>query len=180
MAGFRKDKTTAAQTAANVAGQVTSALVAQGSLDNGADAAAEAVVHIFNELFAVMGPVVDADNALFAEVEAATPAPAPKASGGSKGSSSRGRKTGGGKGGDITLEDALNLELTGRGVFAGETLRDVLSLSTEQCDSDYGYGDGEKDGRDYIAYLATERNKNGYTRERARIIADAEGINYDW
>ena len=56
---------------------------------------------------------------------------------------------------------------------------DVLGFSADDCDDDYGYGDGERDGRDYIKWLASDSNKNEFVQRRARIIADEEGIAYD-
>lgn len=177
---FRKDKTTAAQTSANVAGSVVTALIEKGELKS-VDEVAEAVTDIFSAVFEELSPIVEADNKVFEEAEKSDSG---TSSGGGSKSSSRGRKTSGGrKGGSrggsssITLEDALSMELSG-GAFEGETLGAVLKLSAEECDEDFDYGDGERNGRDYISWLASDKNKNEYTQRRARIIADDEGIDY--
>jgi hypothetical protein len=90
------------------------------------------------------------------------------------GSKSKGRSGGG----SITLKDALSMEMNS-GVFEGETLEDILEIDTDRADDDYGYGDGERDGKDYIRWLAGPTNKNDYTRRRAQLVADDAGIEYD-
>lgn len=176
---FRKDKTGAAQTAANAAATLVSAFEFKSF-----DSAVEAYHTLRSEIFEDLGKVVDADNAVFEAAENSS-------SNGSRSKSSdsgeaRSRKTSGGgrsksksgKGGGITLDDALNMELN-FGVFEGETLGDVLKLTAEQCDDDYSYGDGEREGSDYIKWLAGSSNKNEFVQRRARLIADDEGIEYD-
>jgi hypothetical protein len=182
---FRKDKTGAAQTAANSAAVLVSAFA--DSFDS-----FESAVEAYNELreatFEDLAAVVDADNEVFAAAEkgersngSSSRRSNGKAS--SSSSKSRSRKTSGGssrKGGksSITLDDALSLELN-FGAFEGETLETVLGLDADTADDEYGYGDGERDGRDYIAWLASDKNKNEFVQRRARIIADEEGIEYD-
>jgi hypothetical protein len=123
---------------------------------------------ISEHIFARLDAVAATDDAKFEE-RAEKPA-----SGGSK---SYSKKTGGGKGGSgkVTLEGALSLELNS-GAFKGATMGDVLALDAATCDEQYGYGDGERNGRDYIGWLATDRNRNDFTRARAAVIAEAEGI----
>jgi hypothetical protein len=129
-----------------------------------------------------MAPIVDADNENFLAQEGS----APKAAPASKGSSNRSGKTGGGykpkggsKGGSrsLTLDDALTLELN-FGAFQGETLGDVLSFDAKQCDADFDYGDGERDGSDYMSWLASDKNKNDFVRARAQLIANDAGLDY--
>lgn len=186
---FQKDKTTAAQTATNVAGGIVSALVAAGHVES-AKEAASAVETIFVAVFGedtTLAAVVEADNLNFiAQDGGGSEKPARKSSGGSSSRSSGTKsraKTGGGsrgrgKGGSsITLEDALDMELN-FGAFEGEKLGALLDFDTNTCDSDYGYGDGERDGTDYISWLASDSNQNEYVQRRARLIADDAGIDY--
>lgn len=175
---FRKDKTGSAQTAANAAAVLVSAFA-----DKFRDLseAVEAYHELRTDIFEDLSKVVEADNEVFAAAEASE-TPKPRSGGGSKTRERKtgggGKRKGGGGGGSISLDDALNMELN-FGAFEGETLGDVLKFSAEECDDDYGYGDGERDGEDYIAWLASDRNKNDFVQRRARIIADAEGLSYD-
>lgn len=176
---FRKDKTTAAQTAANVAGGVAQAAIAKGVIAH-ADEAAKYAVVVFEALFERLGPVVEADNKVFEAAEGTTTTVA-KTSGKStarKGKTSGGskRRSGGG-GGSVTLEDALGMELNS-GAFEGVTLGGLLEIGVDEAEDGYGYGNGERDGRDYIAWLASDTYENDYVQRRARLIADAEGIDY--
>lgn len=180
---FRKDKTGAAQTAANAAATLVSAFAE--SFDD-FDAAIAAYHDLRSDIFDDLGEVVDADNEVFAAAE--------KADGGSKssgrsnkrssgsGSKRNTRKTGGRRGGGSgfkgDLDDALNMKLK-FGAFEGETLQTVLEADVDTCDDDYGYGDGERDGRDYISWLAGDSNENDFVRTAARLVADEEGIEYD-
>ncbi|MES2156008.1 MAG: hypothetical protein V4510_12820 [bacterium] len=171
---FQKDKTTAAQTAGNVAGNVAAAALTAGKLD--VDSAAEFVVDVFEALFTKLAPIVDADNANFLAQEGAAPASKTAKSGGERSySKTRSSKTRGNS--SVSLDDALGMELN-FGAFGGETMGNVLALSADDADEQYGYGDGERSGRDYITWLATDKNKNDYVRTRARVIADSEGISY--
>lgn len=180
MAGFRKDKTGAAQTAANAAAQLVSAFA--GSFDAFGDAV-EAYNELREDIFKDLAKTVDADNEMFAEAE--------KGGGGSRSSSrrertskregktgSRGRKSSGGGKSSISLDDALNMELN-FGAFEGVTLGELLDKDAEECDEEFAYGDGERDGTDYLAWLASDKNKNEFVQRRARIIADEEGIDYE-
>jgi hypothetical protein len=176
---FRKDKTGSAQTAANASAVLVAAFADSfKSFDDAVTAYNELRESVFEDL----AKVVDADNELFASTGRSNGSSSPsKSDSGSKRSSS---KTGGGsnrgRGGksSITLDDALSMELN-FGAFSGETLETVLSLAADQCDEEFDYGDGERDGRDYIAWLASDKNKNEYVQRRARIIATEEGIDFD-
>jgi hypothetical protein len=175
---FRKDKTGSAQTAANAAAVLVAAFA--DSFEN-FGAAVEAYNDTRESIFEGLAVVVDADNELFASVGSSNGSS--KSSSRSSGSSSsRGSKTGGkgkssGKS-SISLDDALDMELNW-GAFSGETLKAVLGFNAETCDEQFDYGDGERDGRDYISWLASDKNKNDFTQRRARLIADEEGIDYD-
>lgn len=171
---FQKDKTTVAQTAANASATVTAALVTAGVIDS-RSATTDFFEKLQESVFATLEKVVEGDNAMF---KAEDGGGSRSSSGGNKSKSSGGRKSsGGGKksGFPGSLRDALKLELNS-GAFEGTTLGDVLGLSEEDADADYAYGDGEKSGRDYIAWLATERNKNEYTRGAAQLIAEDNDI----
>lgn len=171
---FVKDKTGAAQTAANASATVIAAFADSfKSFDDAVVAFNELRTQVFEEL----AVVVDADNAVFAANDnGGTSKPAK-----SSGSSSRSGKTfarkSGSNGGSIGLKDALDMELN-FGAFGGETLETVLNLSADDADEQYGYGDGERSGRDYVTWLASDKNKNEYVQKRARVIADEEGIDY--
>ena len=181
---FIKDKTTAAQTSANVAGVVTSALIAKGLVD--LESAGDAVTGVFEALFERLGPVVDADNQKFAAEDNGGGGGkyAAKSSGSS--STPRSSKTGGGskyKGksggsGKISDASARTLELSW-GSFEGVELGTLLSISAEDAEKDFGYGDGERSGTDYLTWLASDGNKNEFVQSRARVILDAEGIEYE-
>ncbi len=181
---FVKDKTGSAQTAANAAAVVVAAFAPSfGSFKEAVEAYDELREGIFDDLSAI----VDADNEKFAAADGGAKAdkPSRRSNGSSKDSGSRGSKTrsGGsskrssGKGSSISLEDALGMELN-FGAFEGETLETVLGLSTDECEDDYSYGDGEREGKDYISWLASDKNQNEYVQRRARVIADEEGIDY--
>lgn len=179
---FIKDKTGSAQTAANAAAVVVSAFT---DSFKSFDAAVEAFHALRKEVFEDLADIVDSDNEKFA-ADAGAGTPSSKSSNrSSKSTSSRGSKTTrsssskgrSSKGSAITLDDALGMELN-FGAFEGETLGDVLKLETDECDSDYSYGDGERDGTDYISWLASDKNQNEYVQRRARIIADDAGIDY--
>ncbi len=150
MAGFRKDKTTAAQTSANVAGGVTQSLIAAGLITDVAEAKA-AVVELTESLLGVLGPVVDADNALFAEVEAAAPATTSK---------SKAKSNSAGSGSN----DVGSLELNS-GKFAGQTIAAVYEMDEETASSQFAYAKGP--GSAYIKWLTTQANPNPYTRDKA-------------
>jgi hypothetical protein len=89
------------------------------------------------------------------------------------GGGNRGRS--GGKSSTITVEDAMSLVMNS-GVFEGETLEDISGFTAEYADENYGYGDGERSGLDYISWLASEKNKNDFTRARAEVVAKDLGI----
>jgi hypothetical protein len=171
---FRKDKTGSAQTAANAAAVVVSAYT--DSFGN-FDEAVKAFHTLRGEIFSDLSLVVDADNKVFEEAEASSPAP--------KSSGSRERKTGGksraknssGSWFKGDLGDAKELKLK-FGAFEGESLEAVLGFDADTCDEEYGYGDGNRDGRDYIKWLASDKNENIGLQVAARLIADEEGIDY--
>lgn len=184
MAGFRKDHTTAAQTSANAAGVVVGAMVAKG-ITKDAGEAADAVVVIFDALFERISPIVDSDNALFAEVDAAQAASKPAKNttttgdkaytvsrGGTKGKSSGGAAFKG------DLGDALSLVLN-FGAFEGKTLEDLKGIDADDASENYGYRDGDADGTDYLKWLAGAKQKNGYVQGAARLVADDAGIEYE-
>jgi hypothetical protein len=96
-------------------------------------------------------------------------------------SKSKSKSKGGskGKGGKApTLEQARSMDLT-FGLFEGVTLGDLVDIGVDEANDDYEYGDGERDGRDYLAWLASDRNPNEFARARARVVAEDEGIEYD-
>lgn len=88
-----------------------------------------------------------------------------------KGSSGGGSKGGSG-GSSITPEEARGTELK-HGKFAGETLGKVLGLSATEA-AEYGYGEGDKSGRDYVKWLTTN-DKNPFIQRRAKLLLPDEG-----
>lgn len=160
------------QTAANDAASIVVAELTAGILSS-QDEVDTRFTELVENIFADLDEVAKQDDAQY-EGSSDKPAKRGRKTGG--GSKSKGRRSGGGKS-SITLEDALAMELTS-GVFEGETLGTVLDLSAEDADEDYGYADGERSGADYIAWLASDKNKNDYTQRRARIIAEAEGLDF--
>lgn len=79
------------------------------------------------------------------------------------------RGAAGARGDDV--ETALATELK-YGAFKGLTLGQVLGLSPKEC-AEYGYGDGNRTGRDYIAWLASPQQENKFLQKRARVIIEA-------
>lgn len=154
MAGFRKDKTTVAQTAANTAAEVTAALVGAGVIKTAA-----AADKYFNErskgTFEALQVVVDADNAMFAEVEAAAPAP--------KKSTSRSKKSTD-EGDDRPFDDPGSIALKS-GPFKDVTIAEVYGLSEDEAKETYGHKRGS--GAAYIKWLATGSNPNPFTKKAA-------------
>ncbi len=171
---FVKDKTGSAQTAANASATLVAAFADQfGNFDEAVDAYNTLRESLFEEL----GKVVDADNAAFAAADTGSK-PAAKSNGGSRSNGGTKRSSGGGSkrgGGSISLDDALGMEISW-GAFEGETLGTILNLTAEQCDETYGYGEGERSGRDYMTWLASDSNAVDYVRNRAAVIAAAEGL----
>jgi hypothetical protein len=169
--GFRKDKTTAAQTAANDAATITAALVSAGQVAD-AQGAADAAVLIFDALFERLAPVVEADNLVFAEQDAAAPAASPN-----RGAS---RPQGGGSsGGTIDAASARSTALT-FGKFKGVTLGELEGMSASEGEK---YGHTTKDGKGktgltYLEWLATNEN-NDYMAKRATAILDARKASSD-
>lgn len=163
------------QTASNNAATIVAAEVGAGLLQEDVD---ERFHQLVADIFEELEAAAKQDDEAY-EGKGDSEKPARKSS--SKSSSSRSKKTGGGSrsksSGKVTLEDALSMELS-YGAFEGETLEAVLGFDADTCDSDYGYGDGERDGRDYIAWLASDKNKNDFTRRRAQLIAAEEDIDY--
>lgn len=89
-------------------------------------------------------------------------------------------KTGGRKSSkDISLDDAEAMVLN-FGAFEGVSLGDLVDIDVDEAERDFHYGDGERDGADYLAgYLAGPKNHNKHVRDRARIVADDRGLEYD-
>lgn len=163
MAGFRKDKTTSYNAALMTAGTVVEALIAAGVVKTVA-AAGKALTEIVEAGFAGAAEIVDADNALFESVEQAdVKAPAKRSSSkpaGRKPAARKSSNSGGGsaaeQGGDLTLNS---------GKFKDLTIREVAELSEEEA-ADYGHRDGEA-GITYVEWLASDRNRNSFTRDAA-------------
>jgi hypothetical protein len=133
---------------------------------------------IRDEVFAYLESKAVEDDAAYEATKSEKPE---RSSSSSKGSSKRSGKTGGGKKGKGDghfhgdLDDALKMELK-FGAFEGVSLGELLEIDVDEAEADYDYGDGERDGRDYIRWLASDRNKGEYSREAAALVAEANGI----
>lgn len=166
MAGFRKDQTGVAQTAANTAATMVAAAITAGVIGDMATATTE-FDRIRAATFEDLAKVVDHDNELFASVEAAAPAR-------STSSSSGGGKTYA----DPSLEQALDTELS-FGAFKGVKLGRVIDM-TDAERAEYGY---EKGAVAYLTYLskldkvsdadaAKGRKPNTFIASRASVILE--------
>jgi len=154
---FRKDKTTAAQTSANVAGVVTGAFIAAGVVKTVAKAE-EAVVAVFKALFAELGPVVEDDNKVFEAAE--------QTSTGSTTSKPKSKKDDDEDG--TNAEDPGDVRLKG-GKFKGCTISEVYEMDADEAGETYGYREGEP-GSAYIDWLATSANPNKFTRDKSKAF----------
>lgn len=156
---YRKDKTTVAQTAANDAAQMVSALIAAGIIDN-VEGAGNAFASLQSTIFEQLTPVVDGDNALFEKVEAENPAPA--------------KSSGGGKGGGSKLDAAAaRATVLNFGRFKDLTLAQVEALAPGEGKAE-GYNDKDgapKSGLAYIEWLS-KSDTNEYMARRAKLILE--------
>ena len=150
MASFRKDKTTSANTAIMTAGGVVEALVGQGIVT--ADILVEVFERFVDSALAKASPVVDADNALFAAVEAA------------EGGAPRQRSSAA-KAETPTASNPADQVFPG-GKFKGCTISEVYALTEAEAKAKgHTYGPGAT----YIDnYAATDKNTNEQTREAAK------------
>ena len=164
MAGFRKDKTGVAQTAANSASTYIAALATAGLLTDAKVAAKEFKTH-YENVFAELALVVEADNEMFAALDA-TEAARPAKSGGGRSYPPR-NSGGGGGGGTVSIEDALATTFN-FGAFKDLTIGEVLDLD-EDGTSDYGY---QKSGRSYIAWVSKNKD-NPFMAKRAKVVLDS-------
>jgi hypothetical protein len=128
-----------------------------------------------DEIFAYLDEAAKADDAQY-EGDGSDEKSSSKRSGKTGGSKGKGSKNG--KGGKLTLSAAKDMELN-FGAFEGVTLGELVDIDTEKAEEDFDYGDGERDGRDYLSWLASDRNKNEFARARAQLVADDAGIEYD-
>jgi len=157
-----------AQTAVNDAAQIVAAQIAAGSLDGNIDDILTAFDAVADHVFARLDAVKVRDDEAY------------EANGGGEAKSApRAKKTfsGKGKGKAInSVEDALSMKLTW-GAFKGVALGDLVEMDASTCDDDYGYGDGAKDGKDYVSWLAGSA-KFPDLRKAAQFVADEFGIDY--
>ena len=94
-----------------------------------------------------------------------------RSSGGGRpgGTSGGGNKQGGGK--QFTADEARAIDLI-FGKFKGVTLGDLENMTGSDC-ADYGYGDGEKTGVQYLKYLANNDDPKGsFIKKAATAILD--------
>jgi hypothetical protein len=139
------------QSALKGAAEVIGALV-NAKVIKTVDDARQGLFGLRDELFADLKAIADAE-------------PKQESSSGGGRSNSRYSKTSDAD----KLKDALSTAMRS-GPFQGETMGAIFGFDQEQAES-FKYTKGT--GRDYIAFLATERNPNEYTRRRAAAIVDA-------
>ncbi len=159
MAGFRKDKTTSANTSIMTAGSVVSALIGAGVIKTVASAA-KASEELFDAYFAKASPVVDEDNETFAAVEETE-----AKGGGGKKTYSKSKKSDDDEDG-TTAADPGDVRLKG-GKFKGCTISEVYEMDSDEAGDTYGHRDGEA-GSTYIEWLATSQNPNKFTRDKSK------------
>lgn len=168
-------RTSLGQTAVNAAATTVVAELAAGVLDGAM--LDKRFVEVRDEVFTYLEALAVIDDAAYegkAEAKPAKPYTEKK-------SYSGGAKTGGGSrkgGGSITVEDARDMELTW-GAFQGLTLAKLLEVTADDADENYGYGDGERGGREYLSWLAGKGNNIEYVQRRARLVAEDEGIGFE-
>lgn len=164
MAGFRKDKTGVAQTAANSASTVVSALITAGIVKTEA-AAKKAFDTHYTNVYAELAQVVDEDNELFAKLDAEERKSAPRSTS-NGGGQNRGRSSGSGGGGTVSVDDAL-ATVFNFGAFKDLTIGEVIDMDAEAT-ADYGY---DKGGKAYITWLAKSKD-NAFMAKRAKVVLD--------
>lgn len=159
---FQVLSTNLLQSAIKAAAQVTAALIQVG--DEGAKDDPQGTLNaISEEIFAQLQEVADADNEKLREEE--------KSSGGGGSRKGGTRKGGGRKGGGGSVESDGSMEMTW-GAFEGESIADIYEMDAETC-SDFGYGDGDKNGRQYVTWLSKNKD-NEYVAKRAKAFLDAK------
>jgi hypothetical protein len=157
---FQKDKTTAAQTAANGAAEIVAALVTAGVLKTTAKAD-EYFDARFTATLDLLDPIVEADNEMFRE----------QAGSGDGETSTKKRRSSKSSGsrsnGKITVKQARELELNG-GMFKGLTLGEVVDMSADDAE-EYGAREGQS-GKNYVKFLASTKNRNAFVRKFAKVL----------
>lgn len=157
---FRKDRTTAAQTALNSSASIVTGLVTQGAIATVASAK-KALVELYQTAFAEIGPVVDSDNEVFAAAEQAEGSkPRSSTKTASKANGSKTAKK------DSVPDDAGEFILSG-GKFKDLTIAEIYAMDAEEAGKTYGHREGEA-GSTYVGWLASERNNNEIRREAAQ------------
>lgn len=129
-----------------------------------------------DEVFAYLEEKAKEDDAAFdkqSSDKAESKSSTRSSTGGGGKAKGKGRRSSGGS--SVTLEDALKMDLS-FGAFEGVTLAELLDIDAAEADRDYEYGDGERNGRDYLSWLASERNPNEFARKRALLVAEENGI----
>jgi len=69
------------------------------------------------------------------------------------------------------LAEALATEMNS-GKFKGQTIGNIFKFDGPQAEA-FGYGKGDKTGRDYAAFMAGDGNPNQYTRRRFALVVEA-------
>lgn len=169
MAGFRKDRTTAAQTAANSAATLTAARVANGELKG--VAVDKALVASYKALFGsdeLLSAVVESDNKVFAAVEAEGGGAASKSPTKSAAKTTKTAAKSGAASGKQQPTDNPGALAFNKGKYAGLTIEEVAALSEEEV---IARGGREGDtGLNYIEWTSTDANPNEYMRKAAQAF----------
>lgn len=130
------------------------------------------LVEIRDEQFAYLEGLAKQDDEAYASLETASSTSSgskPSGRASSKGGTSKGRS----KGKKFSVEDAEDLEMNS-GPFRGQKLGTVVELSEGDALDDFSYTNGS--GEDYIAFLSSANNRNGFTRDAAEVIRADRGI----
>lgn len=156
------------QSAVKNAGIVVSAELAAGLID-GTEEADERFIAVRDREYAYLEELAKADDAAY---EAVADAPKSERPSGRTGSSKPAGR-GGSKTKKFSLEEAEELEMNS-GAFKGAKLGDVVTLDKDTAYQSYGYTNGS--GEDFIAWLSSTENRNGFTRAAAEVIRADRGI----
>lgn len=114
----------------------------------------------------------DVKNQVFAdltETQDANPEPVKAAK--STGPFQPARSNGGGGGKVFTAEEAAAIDIR-FGKFQGMTLGDIMALSGTDA-ARYGYGEGDRTGRQYIEWLAADKDgKGSFVSKAAKALVE--------
>lgn len=156
------------QTAYNVAGSIVAAEIAAGIVD--VKKVKARLSELAGLVFEDLSEVVASDNEILAAEDAREAKSAPKRSYNGGGGYSKSSGGGGGGRSSVTPESARETTLN-FGAFKGLTLGEVFEMSANDA-AGYGYGDGKKNGKQYVAWLAKNED-NRFMMDRAKVLIES-------